>query len=989
MEFVLESSLPHQQRAVDAVAEVFAHVAMTAPPKYYANPCFDRKDARLLDNILRVQRERSVPAKYRGRSQPSKALGLDIKMETGTGKTYVYTKTMYELHRRYGFNKFILVVPSLSIKAGTAQFLLDASVQRHFRDVCGYQAELVPCVLEAQKRAKGRQFFPSVVSEFVKGSCQSSDRIFVLLLNMQLLTGSQMLKRDDYDYGPERFYRPFAALKATRPFVLIDEPHRFQRTQAAYRTIEKELLPQCIIRYGATFPTVVQGRGKKRAEVKDYANLLYDLNACAAFNQNLIKGVIKEHFEAPSGSEEKVKITKIESKKAVRLQDIRREEKRLIKESYTLAAGDALSLVSPAFRGLMVREIKRNTVVFSNGVEKRTGEELDASAYMTSYQEAMLDLALKRHFQVERQNFRRPFKIKPLALFFIDDIAAFRGTESEQPYLREFFERALRRQMEELLRELSPEEDEYRAYLKASLADISGCLGGYFAQDHSESDPEVQREMQEILYGKKELLTIRRPDGSYNVRRFLFSKWTLKEGWDNPNIFTITKLRSSGSEISKLQEVGRGLRLPVDENGNRIAGEAFYLTYIVDFTEADFAEKLVQEINHDVTEVTLVTTAQIVTVAKAYGIQPPELLKAELLRDGFIDLDDRVREERRSELLEKYPEFAAGVERGKILDANHQKPQEVHVRPAPYQELKALWEKLNQRYLFHYDKDIEKELPEALFQLLREHSGIFSGMVLHSERAKIQGDAAQTGRMMVARESGMTVGFAQHLSYGVFLRRLSSATNLPLPLLHDIFVRYAREVAPLGAAAFTEATVQGFLSVFLDWQETHLLSRFHYKQMPRQDKETKLTYADGALKPSLPQADVGIYVEEGLPLAKYLYDVIAYDSPLEKQNILSDIENVSVYGKIPRRSIAIPTLAGMYSPDFMYVVKKKDGTTELNVVIETKDVKKREDLRGDEKVKIRCAERFFESLKEDGFAVKFRTQIRHEEMKNILDELME
>ena len=98
---------------------------------------------------------------------------------------------------------------------------------------------------------------------------------------------------------------------------------------------------------------------------------------------------------------------------------------------------------------------------------------------------------------------------------------------------------------------------------------------------------------------------------------------------------------------------------------------------------------------------------------------------------------------------------------------------------------------------------------------------------------------------------------------------------------------------------------------------------------------------------------------------------------------------MSVYGKIPRRSIAIPTLAGMYSPDFMYVVKKKDGTTELNVVIETKDVKKREDLRGDEKVKIRCAERFFESLKEDGFAVKFRTQIRHEEMKNILDELME
>ena len=215
---------------------------------------------------------------------------------------------------------------------------------------------------------------------------------------------------------------------------------------------------------------------------------------------------------------------------------------------------------------------------------KTQGEELDVDIYMTSYQEQMLRLALERHFETEKENFcNRAFKIKTLALFFIDDITSYRtGDDGKEPYLKEAFERLLKEQIEKTLKELDEYDTEYRAFLEASLADISACHAGYFAQDNSDSDEEIAKEVDTILHGKKQLLSFRNQDGHYNTLRFLFSKWTLKEGWDNPNVFTIAKLRSSGSENSKLQEVGRGLRLPVDENGNRIANETFNLNYIVD-----------------------------------------------------------------------------------------------------------------------------------------------------------------------------------------------------------------------------------------------------------------------------------------------------------------------------------------------------------------------------------------------------------------------
>lgn len=177
------------------------------------------------------------------------------------------------------------------------------------------------------------------------------------------------------------------------------------------------------------------------------------------------------------------------------------------------------------------------------------------------------------------------------------------------------FERILYKNIKEAIDNCNDEEWEYRLYLEYSLKHISECHAGYFSEDNSDTDEDIAKEVNDILHNKKALVSFKNPDGSYNVRRFLFSKWTLKEGWDNPNIFTITKLRSSGSENSKLQEVGRGLRLPVDENGHRVSNEDFYLNYIVDFTEADFAQKLINQINGERPEAATITDEMLWIIA--------------------------------------------------------------------------------------------------------------------------------------------------------------------------------------------------------------------------------------------------------------------------------------------------------------------------------------------------------------------------------------
>lgn len=983
MELILQQGLPHQQKAIDAICAVFDGVSCALPVQFYENPRIPLNDPKIVSNIRAIQS--NIPAQYRRNNPIGDCLNLDIKMETGTGKTYVYTKTMYELHKRYGFNKFIIAVPSLAIKAGTAQFLQDGYARRHFSDGCGYDVDMEVGVLDAPKaKKKGRLYFPSVVSDFVKGSCQNKKKIYVLLVNMQLLAvrANGMLSRDDYGYGAEGFYRPFDALRATKPIVLIDEPHRFSRDQKSYKVITDEIKPQCVIRFGATFPETTTGRGANKVTVKDYQNLLYDLNACASFNQGLIKGVAKEHFNPPSARAEKVKILRVTSKTSVTMQYKKQNEEA---KTFTLYPDDSLSIITEAFEGVTVKEIDATSVTFSNGVTKTAGEELDIDIYMTSYQEEMIRLALQRHFETERENFNRTFKIKTLALFFIDDITSYRANdEGKKPYVLEAFERLLKETIEKTIAVLDEHESIYREYLEASLADISACHAGYFAQDNNDSDEEIAQQVDTILHGKKKLLAFKNPDGGYNTLRFLFSKWTLKEGWDNPNVFTIAKLRSSGSEISKLQEVGRGLRLPVDENGNRIATEEFTLNYIVDFTEADFATQLVSQINGEIPQATTISEEDLQRVAKKLGLDPDDLYD-ELRAKKYIDRRYNINLETREQFLDEYPDFVAGLAVGKIKDRNKAESKPIKIRKGVFNEIKELWEKINQRYLLYYDAELNDTLDTAILGIL-EKPGIFNGVVLSSERDIVRSDGSQ-----MSTEAGVGVQYtiSRPIAYNVFLKRIMHATNIPLAVMHKAMCEYVKKHGNINSDYINESTVAVFCKEFYDWKIAHLQGHFHYKKSSNATRETALTYADGTPRDEIAQGRIGTKIVAGTPSDKYLYDTYAYDSPLEKQNITSDIESVTVYGKIPRSSIAIPTITGgTYSPDFMYVVTRTSGEKELNVIVETKDVENKTELRGTEEAKIKCAELFFSMLEQDGYKVYFKTQINNQQIKQIIDDVL-
>lgn len=983
MELILKNDLPHQVKGYSAIARVFSDELIQKNILYYQNPTLLLDRHELMANIAQVQKENKIPLEYKAQNEIGSYLNLDVKMETGTGKTYVYTASMYELHKRHGINKFIVVVPTLAIKAGAKQFMQDGYTQRHFKDQCGYGTELDVLVLEASKKKKGKNFFPSVIREFVSGSSQNANKIYVLLTNMALLGGSSKLLTDRYDYGVEGFYQPSEAIKATKPFVIIDEPHRFNKKQKAYQFVEQELQPQALIRFGATFPEEEIGKGKSKVKRRDYNNLLYDLNSFEAFNQDLVKGIAKEHFEPINKKLDKVKIMSIASKSNAKFNLIQKDQPV---RSYELAKGDSLGVISQELEGIVIDAITSNTVELSNGQIKSAGEEFSTDIYSSSYQESMLRLALERHFETERLNFIRNNKIKTLALFFIDDIYSYRVNEQQHktPYLKITFERLLIEKIDDVLAILEVHEQEYRDFLLATKADVEASHAGYFSQDNSSSDEAIADEVQEILYEKKKLLAIKDESGQFNTRRFLFSKWTLKEGWDNPNIFTIAKLRSSGSDNSKIQEVGRGLRLPVDEFGNRISNEQFKLNYIIDFTEADFAEKLINEINADLPNGFALSDEEIARVADQRGIDADDLF-GELLSRKYIDRNQNIKIENSDKLFEEYPEFSVGLKSGKVVDRNKKADRKIKIREAAFDELKTLWHAINTKYVLHYER-IENDnfLFGEILNLFKH--GVFADLYVSSKRSEL--DA--TGEVATLNEgSGVQYKVSRPIPYNEFLKRINKQTNLSIQLLHQVIVTYSNN-HQLAEDNFNEHSASNLISAFQNWKTEKLSGRFSYSKANLKMASTSLTYADGSCKSEIAQGVIGTKFIEGEPTSKYLYDVYAFDSPLEKDNLLVDgIDEIIVYGKIPKSSIAIPTITGQsYSPDFMYVIKKSNGDKVLNVIVETKDVENESTLRGIEQAKINCAKVFFEQLTIDGYKVEFKTQLNNKKIRQIIDEVI-
>ncbi|KXK49327.1 MAG: Type III restriction enzyme, res subunit [Chlorobi bacterium OLB5] len=950
--FNFEKNLSHQSHAVDSTIAVFENISLvlpTAADKNYINPAFDfLSDWAYPQNLRTVQESNGIDEKIKRNSNI-----IDIMMETGTGKTYTYAKTIFELNKNYGIFKFIVVVPTLSIKAGTIDFLKSDSSREHFKEQYGKTLHLH--IVESQKNGKSKKsYIPPAVSSFVNAGNFEKNSIQVMIINAGMINSETMQK--SFDKGLfDKYTVPFDAIGATKPFMIIDEPHKFAQGNKTWENIQK-MKPQFILRYGATF----QG----------YENLIYTLTAVDSFNRNLVKGVIGHITEFDSGKNAIVKF--IDSDGTEASFELNENDKR---KTVKLKKKDSLQTVHSEMSDLSIENLNKSTVVLSNGLEMKKGDKINPYSYAEKLQETMIQKAIQKHFELEKEFLTRDVKIKPLTLFFIDNIDEYRNKDG---YIKKTVEQLAKAEIEILLKE---EKDiYYKAFLEKSLIDISATHGGYFSKDNSEKDEVIEKEINEILHDKQEMLSLENP------RRFIFSKWTLREGWDNPNVFQICKLRSSGSEISKLQEVGRGLRLPVNEYGNRVKDEQFYLNYFVDFTESDFVDALVNEINEKSGAISMEQTPDklsaemIKKICELYDTNEEALLQ--LLDDNdVIKRNNDFKANGFTYIKHNYPKIFEGVNSTKVRKATDDK-KKITIRTDKYSELKDLWEKLNEKVILEYKFDKEAEFKSLFTEFLKAQKGNFTidGVSERVAKVEIKDDRA----IVNEAESiyGRNVATISTMKYSDFLKELSKILNINLSTIHQSIIDAGTDINK----HLNPTTLRIIKDKFDHFLMANAIDKFsiEYKKVSNNIHPTKLTDENGNVLSEISASDIGIFFSDEDVAQSYFFDELYYDSELEMKNIKTEINEVIVFTKIPKNSIKIPVAGGKtYSPDFAYVLKFKDGKQKLNFIVETKDVGSDDGLREEEKAKIKHAEKFFGGQ----VKIEFKTQFTNNKIVDLIKEI--
>ncbi len=957
--FVFERNLPHQTIAVESIIKVFENLPIKAPSSAFSNfvnPTLDNKEGfeTYKKNINRLQKENNIAFDVK----PAFNNIIDLMMETGTGKTYAYTKAIFELNRQYGIFKFIILVPSLSIKAGTKNFLKSDSAREHFKEQYGKTITLH--IVESQKGGKNKKnYMPTSISEFVRADKNDKDTIHVLLINAGMLNSKIMVK--DFDRTLfDKYTKPIEALAATNSFVIIDEPHRFAQENKTWQNI-KALKPQYIIRFGATF--------------KEYENLIYTLTAVDAFNQNLVKGVTACIEEFEEGKNVFVRLVNTDGKEATfELVDTTKKTK------FKLGKKEELKKIHPNLTGLSIEKLNKTEVLLSNGLSLKRGDKINPYSYAETLQERMIRKTVENHFKIEKELLTQNPRIKPLTLFFIDNIEEYRNKEG---YLRKVLEQTVKALTEKYLE--TETDSFYRQYLEKTLKNIELTHGGYFSKDNTTNNDEIEKEINEILHDKEALLDLENP------RRFIFSKWTLKEGWDNPNVFQICKLRSSGSEISKLQEVGRGLRLPVNEYMSRIKDRQFYLNYYVDFTESDFADKLVNEINeksHTISREVVPEKLNNDIVKRILEYYPSkfkdedELLEL-LDNEGVITRSNAFKEGGFEYIKQKFPLIFGGIGSNKVRDARKEK-KKIKVRTGKYNELKELWEELNQKAILEYKIKNEDEFKELFTEFMKEMISKLTSNIIRDRKVEVKIEDGEAVSKEEYLSGSVEVIPVITMTYHKFLKELARTIKANLKTLHEVFkaLKSDFDINNFLNMITIRAIKQGFDNFML----YKSIDKFGiaYQKISHTVHPTKLTDEKGNPLKEIEASDIGMFYSEEKIANSYYFEDLFYDSELEKENIITDIEEVIVFTKIPKNSIKIPVAGGgSYSPDFAYVLKTKDGKKRLYFVVETKNVDSKEELRKEELQKIKHARVFF------GDKVRFETQFSNNKMVDLIKNILE
>ncbi|EJC1870612.1 DEAD/DEAH box helicase family protein, partial [Campylobacter jejuni] len=889
-----------------------------------------------------------------------------ILMETGTGKTFTYLNLIFELHKIYKQNKFIIFVPRKAILESVRQNI--ELTKTYFYS-------------EYQKYLKAYYYSDSksqnaIINHYISNKNELS---ILVLTNSAIDKKANLLNQQNENlFNLKSVFENIIDLK---PISIIDEPHLL-KGKAFNEYFSK--INSLYFRFGATFP-----------KEKDYelSNMIYCLDSISAFKEYLVKQV-KVHTLGINTNNIFLKVYK--NKKAIftyTLNGIEREE--------TIKLQDSFSLLNNA----ILTQVKDNKAYFSNEaiIEKKESYVLNNDEI-----KELLKKAIDLHFEKEEKLFKKG--IKALSLFFIPNITDFRG---ENPFIKNTFEELYKEKRKEILK--LNLDVRYKEYLEKDF-DEAGNLRvhqGYFSGDKGSPDEKEANGVKLILEEKEKLLSF---DTSL---RFIFSVWALQEGWDNPNIFTLTKLSNSSSQISIHQQVGRGLRLCVNDKGKRITHNYLdfddnqfydinYLDILVSAREVDYIENLQKEVldssfrfDSQTLEKNFLENLLNVDLASdlIYLLKKSKLISFNEEQNNYKILSPiyesiKDNEEFKELLGDKFDKFLnifkenSNNTHKQIIDAKNQ-DNKVKIRTHLAKDFKELWEKINKKAQIIYQNINEQNIIDEVILA-------FNALNIEKERVYYERklfDAKQNSIITEEIKTLEEIDYKKSLYQEIqnLLLNFSKDEKFPLVFLLKIYEK-------LDKTKFENSPKKAFNSlknIIKDKIHHSLLHSINYEfSLHAFSNSYENLIENGEFKESIAMQKLGRYKDDEEPAKNYLYESVIYDSNIEKEIIkenheIIETKTIKVFAKLPK--LSIPTPYKNYEPDFAYFLEDQKGK-KIFFVCESKGYDKESDIALNERKKIDYARVFFQkldkNLKDENIKIIFNTRINKQKLIHCINEVL-
>ena len=933
----------------------------------YRNHRIELEPKDLLKNINSIQNLYDITPST-ALSRGVAGVNLDIEMETGTGKTYVYIKTMFELNKQYGWSKFIIVVPSIAIREGVAKSF--KMLEEHFMEYYG---------------KKARWFIYNSNNLQQLDSFSSDSGLSVMIINTQAFAASMKeggkskesriiySKRDEFGSR-----RPIDVIAANHPIVIMDEPQKMEgdATQAGI----KRFCPLFVLNYSATHKTK--------------HDTIYALDALDAYRQKLVKRIHVKGFEVKNlrGTSSYMYLDNIVlSPKQPPMARIEIETKTaagtIVRKIKTFGVGDNLRAESglAEYDNFVVSEINaKGYVTFMNGVTIRRGEVIGDSNEL-NMQRVQIRETIMSHFEKERQLFKRG--IKCLSLFFIDEVAKYKSYDEDGNEVKGVFQRMFEEEYSRLVsNEFHIFDEDYNEYLRRFMP--KDVHRGYFSIDKKTNrmvDGKVEKKTglsddisayELILKNKERLLSFEEPT------RFIFSHSALREGWDNPNVFQICTLRHSNSTTAKRQEVGRGLRLCVDKYGTRMDAEQLgedvhevnKLTVIANESYADFTTALQLETKDVLREraakatVAYFTGRHINMGEDIYTISEMDASRIIIyLEDnGYIDAQKNITPDYREAvangtvepLPQKLQPIAEGVTRliNSIFDPKALDEMVVEEKTTTpdnklnenfdKEEFQALWKEINHQYVYTVSYDSNELIEKAVAHINVElevkqlRYVIKEGVQNESQVTEFGDTRTQSRELTDVCTSTVKYDLVGDIAKGARLTRKTVVRIL----------KGIRESKLLLFKNNPEEFIRKVISIIKEQKSTMIVEHIHYN------------ITEGKYDSDIFTVKSKMDFDRAYEAKKHVTDYVFSDSKGERQfaQDLDEASEVVVYAKLPR-SFQIPTPVGNYAPDWAIAMKKND-VKHIFFIAETKGSMSSMDLNAVEKAKIDCAEKLFNTI---------------------------